>query len=249
LRPAGLRLVLVIVAAQLAVAEPAGSQQLSPSGAPFWMISGAAFAAAWSADPELRRSPPAERVGTAGRLAWLGDEIAVRRNVLPALFGVIVLSELAEWPAPSERFVRLSAGAFTSQVATSAVMLVAGRGRPREVGEPRRFRPFTREGEWQALPSGHASSAFSLAAGSGAEFDLPLPAELLAYALAMLSAWSRVYDDAHWASDVVAGAVVGIAGARTTVRWLQRRAEGNEDEMAGAVAPAVPIVLLRIPLP
>ena len=42
----------------------------------------------------------------------------------------------------------------------------------------------------------------------------PLWAKIGLYALATGTAWSRVYDNKHWTSDVVAGAVVGIASAK-----------------------------------
>ena len=44
-----------------------------------------------------------------------------------------------------------------------------------------------------------------------------------AFAAAGVVAWSRVYDDQHWTSDVAASAIVGIAAAATTVRWLDAR--------------------------
>ncbi len=250
MRRIGLTSLIIVTTFSLAGADQGQAQQLSPSDRAFWVASGAAFAGGWLLDEELRREPPAQRAGTPGRLALIGDEIAVRRNVVPALFTAIVIAELMEWPADSERFVRLSAGVAASQFATSLVKMGLGRGRPRTAGEPLTFRPLTNDNEWQSLPSGHASSAFSIAAGLAAEFDLPLPAEALAYALATLSAWSRVYDDAHWTSDVVAGAVLGIAGARTTVRWLQRRSESDEGAAAGeGGGGGVPVVLLRVRLP
>jgi undecaprenyl-diphosphatase len=61
-----------------------------------------------------------------------------------------------------------------------------------------------------SFPSGHATSAFS-AAGLLAEDDVLWP---LYYAVAVIVASSRVYVRVHHASDVVAGAAIGIALGR-----------------------------------
>jgi undecaprenyl-diphosphatase len=65
-----------------------------------------------------------------------------------------------------------------------------------------------------SFPSGHASSAFT-AAGLLAEEDRLWPAY---YALAAVVATSRVYVKIHHASDVIAGAALGIVLARTARR-------------------------------
>lgn len=44
-----------------------------------------------------------------------------------------------------------------------------------------------------------------------------------AYGAATLVAWSRVHDEAHWPSDVVAGALTGTTMSLTTIGWLERR--------------------------
>jgi undecaprenyl-diphosphatase len=61
-----------------------------------------------------------------------------------------------------------------------------------------------------SFPSGHATSAFS-AAGLLADDDVLWP---LYYAIAVIVASSRVYVRVHHASDVVAGAAIGIALGR-----------------------------------
>jgi membrane-associated phospholipid phosphatase len=36
-------------------------------------------------------------------------------------------------------------------------------------------------------------------------------------------AWSRLYDDQHWSSDVTTSAVIGVSTATTVMDWLDRR--------------------------
>ncbi len=58
----------------------------------------------------------------------------------------------------------------------------------------------------QGMPSGHTFSAFAIAEVYGAEYG-----RWWTYPLALLVAYSRVYNQAHWPSDVAAGAVLGVA--------------------------------------
>ena len=49
-----------------------------------------------------------------------------------------------------------------------------------------------------------------------------------AYSLASLVAFSRVYHDAHWSSDVAAGALIGSVVGETVVRFNRElRAHGS----------------------
>jgi membrane-associated phospholipid phosphatase len=77
-----------------------------------------------------------------------------------------------------------------------------------------------------SFPSGHAITAFLvvgvLLAGDGAR--RPRPAAGIAIVLAGIAvAWSRIAVGAHWPSDVLAGAglglLAGVAGAQAERRW------------------------------
>lgn len=87
--------------------------------------------------------------------------------------------------------------------------------RTRPAWEAAHARPFRlRTPRSSSFPSGHASSAFT-AASILAEDD---PLAPLYYAAAIVVAASRPYVKVHHASDVVAGAVVGLAIAAAAKR-------------------------------
>jgi membrane-associated phospholipid phosphatase len=68
--------------------------------------------------------------------------------------------------------------------------------------------PWTRN-RGHSFPSGHTTAAFAVATIAAHEWrDVPGIAPL-AYGLATGVAFSRINDDAHWASDVFVGAVIG----------------------------------------
>jgi len=62
---------------------------------------------------------------------------------------------------------------------------------------------------YQAFPSGHATSAFSFAAVVGAEHGWAWGVP--AYAMATFVGYSRINDNQHWLHDVVAGATIGTS--------------------------------------
>jgi undecaprenyl-diphosphatase len=70
-----------------------------------------------------------------------------------------------------------------------------------------------------SFPSGHAASAAAFATG----VSLEMPALAVGVGgLATAVAASRVVTGAHYPSDVVAGAVLGIGVGSLTVRWWRR---------------------------
>jgi membrane-associated phospholipid phosphatase len=103
----------------------------------------------------------------------------------------------------------------------SVLKFALGRERPNVEGsEPLDFEPFENVGDDASMPSGHTASAFGFAA-SLAEDVHPLWAKVGLYTLATGTAWSRVYDNKHWTSDVVLGALVGITSAKiVSGKWL-----------------------------
>jgi membrane-associated phospholipid phosphatase len=94
----------------------------------------------------------------------------------------------------------------------TTVKRMIGRARPLATGhiDPFAFAPFIWRADYASLPSGHATTAFSVLVAFGTLWPRARTA-LLLYALAIAA--SRVMVMAHYPSDVLAGAVVGTVGA------------------------------------
>ncbi|MBA3317700.1 MAG: phosphatase PAP2 family protein [Gemmatimonadales bacterium] len=134
--------------------------------------------------------------------------------VLP--LGVLVTGLLTHDPAITRAGGRLAASVAVSTVAFQTLKLVTGRARPDAGDGPFAFRPFSGQG---GFPSGHSAVAFALATSLADDLHNGWAAAGL-YAIAAGTAWSRVYDNRHWASDVVFGAALGITTAKViSGRW------------------------------
>ena len=105
---------------------------------------------------------------------------------------------------------RVLASVVLAGVISGGSKLVTGRVRPFLTHDQYVFRPFSGE---DALPSGHTTVAFAFASSLGAELHNRV-ASVLLYAGAAGTGWSRLNDQRHWLSDVLAGAAVGITSAK-----------------------------------
>ncbi len=113
-------------------------------------------------------------------------------------------------------------------------------------GEWDAFAGWTEGGSRQAYPSGHTTNAFVIATVLAEEFGGAVP--WVAYPVAAGVAWSRLHDEAHWASDVVMGALVGIVSGRLVVRHGHRPGGWLEGALLFEPAPRGGVVVgLRVP--
>ncbi|MBK5260672.1 MAG: phosphatase PAP2 family protein [Thermoanaerobaculia bacterium] len=103
------------------------------------------------------------------------------------------------------------ASLIASKLITPALKEIVGRTRPNATDETFAFDGGT------SFPSGHATQAFAVASVIAAHYDQRW-VDIAAYGLAGAVACSRVYHDAHFLSDTVAGAVIGTAVGRLIVR-------------------------------
>jgi membrane-associated phospholipid phosphatase len=102
------------------------------------------------------------------------------------------------------------------------VKRLIGRVRPSDLG-PFHYVPFAWRPDYASLPSGHSTAAFAAAIAVGAVWQRAQPAMWI---YAVLIAASRICIAAHYPSDVLAGAFVGVSSALLIRRWFARRRLG-----------------------
>lgn len=101
----------------------------------------------------------------------------------------------------------------TTSVIVQVTKTIVGRARPRTGHNNRKFRPFSFSNEYNSFPSGHVTAAFSVAT-TIADQTHSLPLDILVYSAATMVGFSRIHDNQHWASSVVAGAALGYFVAK-----------------------------------
>lgn len=164
-----------------------------------------------------------DHVTDLGKSVWLLVPIAVA-------LATIALSASPALPRMSQRLlaaiaVRLGflfvAVGLPGLIFTIAKRLV-GRARPLVEGsaDPFSYRPLGWSVEYASLPSGHAIDAFAIAMAVGALWPRARP---LLWTYAVLIAMSRVVLTAHFPSDVITGAVVGVVGVLLVRDWFAAR--------------------------
>jgi len=107
----------------------------------------------------------------------------------------------------------------------NVVKHIFGRARPLVGGslDPYLFSPFSWPAAYAGLPSGHAATVFSVLVAFGTLWPR---GRTILWIYALLIAASRVAVTAHYPSDVMAGALVGVVGALLVRRWFALRGLG-----------------------
>jgi membrane-associated phospholipid phosphatase len=94
------------------------------------------------------------------------------------------------------------------------------------------------------LPSGHTLAAFAAAAAVTSETSGWWPATRwvigpVLFTGAGVTGLSRMYDNRHWASDVIVGAGIGTFAGLKVVRYVNAHADNRVDKLllTGSIVP------------
>jgi membrane-associated phospholipid phosphatase len=123
-----------------------------------------------------------------------------------------------------------------------AAKIIVGRSRPNVSDSEKSFLPFrifSLGDDYHSFPSGHTAVAFVLSTVLSRNIQ-PLWGKILAYAPAMYTAASRVYQNLHWTSDVFAGAFIGYFVAKWAVDLHERGSAGSTNTTAMQRSPYPP---------
>lgn len=155
------------------------------------------------------RTPTEQRV--LGDIEPFGTKYAI---------GAVVGTYLAGLALDRPGLRRTGVEAATSSVVAAGIVTPALKrlvGRTRPWGGKGAFDFHSMTGN-ESFPSGHTTQAFAAASVLAAEAH-PLWAKAGIYALAGAVGAARIVHDAHFLSDVVAGATIGTVTGRSVVHW------------------------------
>jgi membrane-associated phospholipid phosphatase len=208
----------------------------------YWAGAGVAIGGAAFADIKVR-----ERA-----LTWNGEtseHLADVMRYLPLAAGTAAVlgyvgGRAFDHPELADASRRIGTSMAVVVVATELIKLPVGRVRPDESDtETDNYQPFSGHA---SFPSGHTSLSFAWAAAVDRETDAGW-VPWLVYPLASLVGWSRIHDDKHWASDVVAGAALGGWGAWKTEDYLRARDGADHGSQLGlGSSGGAPMFVVRV---
>ena len=147
---------------------------------------------------------------------------AIRHVGQPEVYATVALGTVAAGLISGNSNLTRAGARITSGIAlggatVALLKLGIGRRRPFSSEDQYTFGPFSKVDA--SFPSGHTMTAFALATGVSDEVH-SLPVTIGMYSLATGVAWSRMNDNKHWLTDVVAGAAIGITSVKLmNGRW------------------------------
>ncbi len=153
--------------------------------------------------------------------------------------GMYLAGRLSHVRRMAELGLHGSEAVLVGSATTTILKGVLGRQRPYVSADtnPRVFKWFGgfNGGDFASFPSGHTTAAFSAAAAVVAETSewWPKSTKYIApvmYGGATFVGISRMYDNKHWASDVVMGAAIGTFAGLKTVRFNHTHTGNRLDE-------------------
>lgn len=172
-------------------------------------------------DRHIQERVQGNRNQTRDRIADIFEPFGAEYSV--AVLGGFYVAGVAFDNPKAEAVTRdgLAATLVASGIITPTIKIVAGRNRPAESDGVYDFHPFRFLGD-NSFPSGHTTQAFAVASVIATHYD-PLWVKGAAYTIAALVGFARIEHNAHWASDVAAGAFIGSAVGSATVRFNEKQ--------------------------
>lgn len=156
-------------------------------------------------DKPIRDAAQRSRSKSADRFFRDVQKFGTKQYGLPVLLGFYGYGALADDNEAKAVALDGFSASVISALVTSSIKGLVGRARPNTGLGPHHFAPL--QGDY-SFPSGHATGAFAFASAIATHYDSAW-VDVTAYGIAGLVGVARIEQDAHWTSDVVAGALIG----------------------------------------
>jgi membrane-associated phospholipid phosphatase len=201
---------------------------------------GAATVGMLSVDRELRSTFRAERLIESRTLNRIEHTLDFLGGPAPYLIGasMYMVGRFGRLPRAAHLAVHTTEAILVGHGTAGLLKGLLGRARPFVSADssPRDFalgRGF-RSAQHQSFPSGHTTAGFAVAAAVTSETSEWWPRSRwiigpVLFGGATLVGMARMYDDKHWASDVVMGAAIGTFAGLKTVRFNHTRTGNRID--------------------
>jgi membrane-associated phospholipid phosphatase len=171
------------------------------------------------ADADIRNFAQRNQSATGDKFATVGNALGNPFYTLPPLGLFYLYGHLAEDAKARQTSLLAVESLVISSAFTWTLKFATQRPRPFTGEAPTTWNGPGFKSSDPSFPSGHAQSAFSIASVVAEEYGDNPYVPPIAYGLAALTGFARIYDNKHWASDVFFGGAIGYLVGKTVVRY------------------------------
>jgi hypothetical protein len=171
----------------------------------FGLITGGLVLTAAFADKPIRDAAQRNRSAGSDKFFKQVERFGTKQYGLPVMAAFYGYGAFADDDESKQVALDGFSADVISALFTSTMKGIVGRARPNSGHGPGHFDPL--KGDY-SFPSGHATGAFAFASVIASHYDSPW-VDATAYGVAGLVGIARIHLDAHWTSDVIAGALIG----------------------------------------
>jgi membrane-associated phospholipid phosphatase len=170
-------------------------------------------------DASIRDVAQRNQSSFGDKAATIGNVLGNPLYTLPPLGLFYLYGHLSDDPKARHASLLAVESLAISGAFTWTVKIAAQRPRPFTGEDPTTWKgPHLKTGDY-SFPSGHTTAAFSVASVLAEEYGSNPIVPPIAYSLATLTAFARVYDNKHWASDTFFGGAIGYFVGKAVVRY------------------------------
>ncbi len=135
--------------------------------------------------------------------------------------------------AKNEKFRKTGILIISSAVATGLIQTITknafGRARPGENVGSKVFKPFSKEGTYHSFPSGHTILSMTASHAIAKQFSNPWVKGGI-YAVGLISPVSRLWEGAHWLTDVTFGIVISVLVVDSIDNFLEKKMKSRKEK-------------------
>lgn len=180
------------------------------------------------ADADIRNFAQRNRSSIGDGGAAFGSFIGNPVYALPPLALFYLYGHFHDEPKARRASLLATESLLLSGAFTMAIKTATGRPRPDTGAASTTWNGPGLNFSEPSFPSNHTAAAFSLAAVFAGEYGSSNPLiPPIAYGLATLTGFARVYDDKHWASDAFFGGAVGYFVGKAVVGYHTGRTDSS----------------------
>lgn len=165
---------------------------------------------------QSHKSSGLKRATDAGAIA--GNPF-IHLGLAALVYGAGVAGDSPKWKETGEM---MGEALILADASTFILKTAVGRGRPIATSHRGDFEPFRFKSDYDSFPSMHTASSFALASVMASVSD-SLLTKTSYYAAATFVGFSRMYQNKHWASDIVFGAALGEMCGRVVTSYHASR--------------------------